>query len=274
MSEIKISVCIPVFNGEKYIEEAINSVLNQTFKDFELIIVDNKSTDSTVSIIKKYTDQRITLIQNDSNIGLIPNWNKSMEHAKGEYIKILPADDYIYPDCLQLQYAVLEQDIDHKISMVCGRRNIINDTGKVLFNRGFCKYRLEISGFEAINKNVRSGGNIIGEGGAILFRKEILNKTGLFNSDIFYVLDLDLWYKILLHGRLFTLPNIVSAFRVSSGSASVLVVKKQREDLSNFIKKIYLNKEYKVTWLNCRIGLLKSSILTLAKKMLYKYIIK
>lgn len=274
MSEIKLSVCIPVYNGEDFIEEAIDSVLKQSFKDFELIIVDNNSTDQTVALVKKYDDPRIRLVQNETNIGLIPNWNKAIEHAKGTYIKILPADDFIYPECLQLQCAVLDKDVNYKISMVCGRRNIINNAGKVLFSRGFSKHETEVSGFEAINKNIRSGGNIIGEGGAIMFRKEIIQKTGLFNSDIFYVLDLDLWYKILLHGNLYALPQILSSFRVSNSSASVQVVKKQREDLSNFIKKVYANKEYKVSWLSCKLGLLKAFILTEAKKILYKYVIK
>ena len=122
--------------------------------------------------------------------------------------------------------------------------------------------------------NIRSGGNIIGEGGAIMFRKNILIKTGNFNSDIFYVLDLDLWYKILLHGDLYCIPQIFSAFRVSNSSASVQVVKKQRQDVSNFIKKIYENKEYKVSWLNYKIGTLKAFLLSEAKKILYKYVIK
>ena len=274
MSKIKLSVCIPVFNGEDYIKEAIESVLTQSFKDFELIIVDNNSTDKTVSIVKSYTDTRIRFLQNEINIGLIPNWNKALEQAKGEYIKILPADDFIYPNCLVAQCGILDKDLNEKISIVSSRRNIINNNGKILFNRGFSKKEIQVSGFNAINKNIRSGGNIIGEGGAIMFRKSILKKTGLFNSTIFYVLDLDLWYKILLYGDLYSLPQIYSAFRVSNSSASVNVVKKQRQDVSEFIKKIYSNKEYKVSWLNCKLGLLKAFILTEAKKILYKYFIK
>ena len=107
-----------------------------------------------------------------------------------------------------------------------------------------------------------------------LIRKDILKKTGIFNSDIFYVLDLDLWYKILLHGNLYSFGETVSSFRVSNSSASVKVAKKQREDVSNFIKKTYNNKEYKVSWLSYKIRLLKTFILTEAKKILYKYIIK
>jgi glycosyltransferase involved in cell wall biosynthesis len=274
MDNPKLSICIPVYNGESFIEEAIDSVIKQSFNDFELIIIDNNSTDQTVGLITKYSDPRIKLIQNETNIGLIPNWNKAIDSSKGKYIKILPADDFIYPNCLQLQCDILDKDIEHKISMVCARRNIIDDSGKIILNRGFSRHEISVHGTDAINKNVRSGGNIIGEGGAIMFRKEIIKKTGYFNSDIFYVLDLDLWYKILLHGNLYVLPQILSAFRVSGSSASVKVVKKQRDDVSNFIKKIYINKEYKVSWLNYKLGLFKAFALTEAKKILYKYLIK
>lgn len=274
MTGPKLSVCIPVYNGQEFIKETIDSVLQQSFKDFEIVVVDNQSTDNTVSIVKSYSDPRIKLFINDSNIGMIPNWNKAMEHATGKYIKILPADDFIYPGCLEKQVKIMEADTHEKIAMVGGRRNIIDETGKILFNRGFTKTECEVSGFAAINKNVRSGGNIIGEGGALIFRKNILQKTGNFNSDIFYVLDLDLWYKILLHGNYYALPDIVSSFRVSKSSASVNVVKKQREDLSNFINKIYLNKEYQLSWLSRKIGLFKAFALTEAKKILYKYILK
>lgn len=270
----KLSVCIPVYNGAEFIKETIDSVLSQSFKDFEIIVVDNQSTDNTVAVVKSYSDPRIKLFINETNIGMIPNWNKAMEYSSGKYIKILPADDFIYPGCLEKQVSIMEADTHERIALVGGRRNIIDETGKILFTRGFTKTESEVSGFAAINKNVRSGGNIIGEGGALIFRKSILQKTGNFNSDIFYALDLDLWYKILLHGNYHALSDIVSSFRVSKSSASVNVVKKQSEDLSKFINKIYLNKEYQLSWLSCKIGLFKSWALTQAKKILYKNILK
>ncbi len=274
MSGPKLSVCIPVYNGAEFIKEAIDSVLSQSFTDFEIVVVDNQSTDNTISLVKSYSDSRIKLFVNDTNIGMIPNWNKAMEYATGKYIKILPADDFIYPGCLEKQMKIMEADTNASIAMVGGRRNIIDETGKILFNRGFSKSECEVSGFAAINKNARSGGNIIGEGAAVMFRKSILTKTGNFNSDIFYVLDLDLWYKILLHGNYHALPDVVSAFRVSKSSASVNVVKKQREDVAKFINKIYLNKEYQLSWLSSKIGLFKAFALTEAKKILYKYVLK
>ncbi len=274
MSLPKISVCIPVFNGQDFIKEAIDSVLNQSFTDFEIIIVDNHSTDNTVNVVKSYSDSRIKLFINENNIGMIPNWNKTMEYANGKYIKILPADDLIYPNCLELQAKILDEDNEQKISLVGGRRNIINNKGKILFNRGFAKVKQTISGKDAINKVIKSGGNIIGEGGAVMFRKEILKKTGVFNSQIFYVLDLDLWFKILLHGNYAFTPDVVSAFRVSSTSASVEVANKQKEDYFNFIKKIYSEKEFGLTYINYKIGLITTFVLTQLKKLLYKFVIK
>lgn len=269
-----ISVCIPVYNGAPFIADAINSVLNQTFTDFELLIIDNGSTDNTVEITNGYTDKRILVIQNESNIGLIANWNKAIQAARGKYIKILPADDFLYAHCLLLECDVLEKDTEEKISLVCGRRNIISHNGKILFNRGFSKKEQQLNGIKAINKLISSGGNIIGEAGAVLFRKEITKKTGVFNSDIFYVLDIDLWVKILLQGDLYALPDIVCSFRVSESSASVGVVKQQKEDILKFIEKIYAAKEYQLSMYNYTVGKIKAYLLSAARKILYKYVLK
>jgi len=273
MSEALISVCIPVYNGEEFIKDAIDSVLNQTHTNFEIIIVDNQSTDATLQFVKQYSDSRIRVFQNNSNIGLIPNWNKALEYTKGKYIKILPADDILLPDCLRLQAMVLENDNAKKIALVCGRRNIIDKNGKTIFTRGFSSKAKIIPGPVAINKVIRSGGNIIGEGGAVMFRKEILALTGNFNSDIFYVLDLDLWFKMLLHGHLAVIPETISGFRVSGNSSSVKIVKKQKEDYFAFIKKIYGQKEYQLSRTSYNLGLCFTFILTEIKKLIYRFVV-
>lgn len=273
MSEVKISVCIPVFNGEAFIKEAIDSVLTQSYSDFEIVIVDNHSTDSTICIIKQYNDPRIKLFRNESNIGMIPNWNRAMELAKGTYIKILPADDFLSPDCLKLEVDILEKDIKKEISLVCGRRNIIDQNGKILFTRGFTNKSIRVPGSVAINKVIRSGGNSLGEGGAILFRREILEKTGNISDAIFYLLDLDLWFRILLHGDLYALPQVVASFRISGSSASVQIMKKQKEDYFNFINKIYKSEQYKLSWFSYKTGLLFTFALTEVKKLIYRFVV-
>src|SRR5687768_14893088 len=90
----RVSVLIPTYNYARYLDEAIQSAIRQTFTDFEIIIVDNNSTDNTAEVISKYlTDPRIRYYRNKSNIGLINNFNRCLELATGQYIKFLLADD-------------------------------------------------------------------------------------------------------------------------------------------------------------------------------------
>ena len=96
-----ISVCIPVFNGEKYIKESIDSVLIQTEKNFELLIVDNCSTDSTLEIVASYNDPRINVFKNTTNLGSLRNFNRCIELSRGEYFIILPHDDILMPTMLE-----------------------------------------------------------------------------------------------------------------------------------------------------------------------------
>ncbi|MFX0200277.1 MAG: glycosyltransferase family 2 protein [Candidatus Hodarchaeota archaeon] len=109
----KLSVCIPVYNGEKYIGTTIHSILNQTFKDFELIISDNCSTDNTLSTIKEFSDERIRLIENDEHTPMYPNFNRCLRAARGEYIKFLLADDYFITKTALSRYVdVLDNNND------------------------------------------------------------------------------------------------------------------------------------------------------------------
>lgn len=274
MKTPKVSVGIPVYNGQDYIREAIDSVLNQTFTDFEIIIVDNQSTDDTVNIVKEYNDPRIKLFINETNIGIIPNWSKVMEYSTGDYMKVLPADDYLYPECLALQVKVLDDDKEKKISLVTGRRNIINHEGKTILSRGFSRTKKQMKGVDAINRVIRSGANSIGEGGPVLFRREILEKTGYFDTEIFYVFDLDLWFKILLHGDFYYLAETIVVFRVSGSSASVKAAKTQKVQYYRFINKVYEAKRFQLSYISYKIGFITTFFLTEAKKLLYRFVVK
>jgi len=97
-----ISVCIPAFNGEKYIRECVASVLAQSETNFELLIIDNCSTDGTHSICSKFTDGRVRVLKNSRNIGSIENFNRCIQNASGELIILLPVDDLIERDCLKV----------------------------------------------------------------------------------------------------------------------------------------------------------------------------
>lgn len=109
-SNPKISVLMPAYNAEKFINEAIKSILNQTFTDFEFIIINDGSTDNTEAIILSYTDPRIRYIKNETNLKLIKTLNKGIELAKGKYIIRMDADDISIDKRLELQYQFMENN--------------------------------------------------------------------------------------------------------------------------------------------------------------------
>jgi glycosyltransferase involved in cell wall biosynthesis len=108
----KVSVCIPVRNGGDFLPLAVDSVLQQSFDDYELIIVDNCSTDGTVKWIeeKASTAPKIHFYQNATNIGLVGNFNACLGYARGEYIKFLCADDLLLPESVQRMSDALDAD--------------------------------------------------------------------------------------------------------------------------------------------------------------------
>ena len=108
----KITVVMPVYNGEKYLDTAIKSILNQTFTNFEFVIVDDASTDSSARIINSYKDKRIKLIQNNVNLGIPTTRNKCLQESSGEYIAVLDCDDYAYPSRLAEQFEFMENNPD------------------------------------------------------------------------------------------------------------------------------------------------------------------
>ena len=133
MNNPKVSVLIPTYNYARFLDEAIQSVLSQTFEDFELIIVDNCSNDNTEEVISKYLDdKRITYYVNQYNIGLVGNWNKCLQYAKGEYIKFLCADDKFHPYLLQKFVTVMDNNKNISLitsySEVFGIENIVRKT--------------------------------------------------------------------------------------------------------------------------------------------------
>jgi hypothetical protein len=107
-----------------------------------------------------------------------------------------------------------------------------------------------------------------------MFRKEILEKTGLFDATIYYAIDLDLWYRMFRYGDLFALPQVICVFRVSGASESPKIINQQRKDLHNFIKKVRGIKEYKLTMYSYFVGMIAVVLLTIGKKIMYKFLVK
>src|SRR5919198_3077073 len=110
MDSVKISVCIPTCNGAEFVAKAVESVLAQTFTDFELLIVDDNSADTTVDIVRSFTDPRIRVHQNGKRLGIPGNWNRCLSLAQGEYICLFHQDDLMLPENLACKVRVLASD--------------------------------------------------------------------------------------------------------------------------------------------------------------------
>lgn len=230
-----VSVCIPVYNGERFIADSIRSVLSQTYSDFELVVIDNQSTDRTVDAVTQFKDSRLRLIVNEANIGGAANFNKCLAEARGKYVKLLFADDLIYPQCLEKQVAVLEAPGHERVVMTCCRRDIFVDSGRVLMKRGFPRARGVVRGCCAIRKTLRSGGNLIGEPGAVLMRASVVQEMEGFNAARNFVIDLDFWCRVLLKGHIFISGETLCAYRVQKNSWSVGTTASQFSDFRRYL---------------------------------------
>lgn len=238
MTSPLVSVCIPAYNQERYIEAAVNSVLSQTFSDFELIIVDDCSQDATYERLQAISDPRIRLSRNERNLGLEGNWNAAIEQARGTYIKVFCGDDLLFPECLERQVGLMQQPHNAGLALTATSRRTLTPAGKPVFNRIFFKKDKQLSGTAAIRESLRRGTNIFGEPGAVLFRRALLEKTGPFDGSIPYLIDLDMWIRLLLHGDVLILSEPLFGFRVSNTSLSFFLSSRQSKEFSQLIEKI------------------------------------
>lgn len=240
-----VSILLPVFNGEAFLEAAIESALSQTFRDLELIIIDDCSTDGSKAIIErmKTRDPRIKTFANETNQGLFANYNRCLSLAEGRYIKPFAQDDILEVDCLQRMVDVLERD--PSVALVsCGRHITDADGQTVETKRTFPDDR-KIGGREVILYNLIVLTNWIGEPSTVMFRSEF-SGTG-FDTNCFHWGDVDMWFSVLSHGDYHFLCDPLASFRRHNANATdnnlsgllfaldaVYIGKKYRQILENF----------------------------------------
>jgi Glycosyl transferase family 2 len=214
-----VSVCIPVYNGEPFLGETIRSVLDQTYPDFELVILDNASTDESGAVARSFRDRRIRIERNSSLLPLPENWNRATGLCRAPLIKLVCADDLLHPRCLEMQVAPMEADPG--LAVVAARRHMIDEQSRVIVpRRGLGGLVGVHSGIEVARRVVRNGANPIGEPGGVLFRREDFMAAGGWRPDRYYVIDLDLWMRLLQYGEFLGLPETLAAFRIGRSSLS------------------------------------------------------
>ena len=187
----KVSICIPNYNYGNYIGDAIQSVLDQSFTDFELIIVDNCSTDDSENVIQKFTDKRIKYFKNETNIGAIRNCNKCVSIAQGEYIFILHSDDELMPNMLE-KY-VQKLDDNPNVGLVCSSYIAKTDTDNIIVASSNNDYIA--NGIDEFKKHIAKGYLVWA---TMMTRRECYETIGLYDENMQYAVDGDMIVRILL----------------------------------------------------------------------------
>jgi glycosyltransferase involved in cell wall biosynthesis len=214
-----VSICIPVYQGEKFLAETIRSVLAQTYHDFELVILDNASTDTTAHIAHSFDDPRIRVETNPTTLPQPHNWRRAIDLTRAPLIKLLCADDLLHPRCLETQVPHLDNNPD--IALVAARRDMIDENSRtVVPHRGLKRLLGQRTAVQVARTVLRSGANPIGEPGGVLFRRSHYLTTGGWNPDRRWAMDLDLWIRLLHHGDLYGQTETLASFRLGAQSLS------------------------------------------------------
>lgn len=211
----KISVLTTVLNCEKYIAQSIESILNQTFTDFEYIIVNDGSTDNTYRIIQEYAskDNRIIIINNEKNIGIVKSLNKALDIAKGKYIALQDGDDISFPKRLEEQYMFLENNHDY---VLVGSNIIVMDEYENFISEPMRPINNLDAKFGLLFRCIFSHPSI-------MYRKKVLDDNNLkYDENYIHAEDFRLITQISQYGKIFNIKNPLIKYRKHSNNNSVL----------------------------------------------------
>lgn len=230
MSTPVVTVLMPAYNAGKFIKEAIQSVLAQSFADFELLIVDDGSSDDTIAVIQSFTDPRIKYIQ-QLHRGIASALNTGLQEAKGIYIARFDADDICMPDRLEKQVAFLETD--HTYVLCGGNAEYISEAGEHLFN-----FTCTGHTHEEIARQLYVYCPFIHS--AVMYRKDVVMATGGYSPHAHNFEDYLLWVQLSAYGRYANLYE--QLIKVRFNPASVTIDEKWRGYRFRQLKKDIINR--------------------------------
>ena len=250
----KISVCIPTYNGGKYLRECLDGVLSQTFGDFELVIVDDDSKDGTLDIVNEYAahDRRIKLYRNPRNLGLVGNWNQCFDLAEGEWLKFVFQDDTIDSQCLDILFNRSRPDVP---LTACLRSFIYEDITpdsqaayEIFLKEQSLRTLFPEAGFVPSSRFCRAalerlGTNFIGEPTAVLLHRSVSKRFGTFNPHFVQLCDFEYWARIACNTGLMVVPEVLAGFRIHRGSKTASNIE-EHEFRTEIVDPLLLNHEF------------------------------
>ncbi|HEX3784316.1 MAG TPA: glycosyltransferase [Pseudonocardiaceae bacterium] len=264
-----VSVCVPAYQAGRHLATALRSVLAQNFTDFELVVLDNASTDDTSEIVRSFPDQRIRLVRNEKTISMTANWNHCVCLSRAPLVKLLCADDVLRPDCLRVQHQLMTAN--PRLAMTVCRRDFLDAGGRRLATgRGLTGLVGEHDRVAVARRVIRHGGNPIGEPGSVLFRRSAFTAVGGFAEDMNLVLDIHLWLRLLARGSLFGIADSLAAFRISGGSLSGRTHRAGHQQQYSCNAEVVANPIYQVRDLDRLIGAAAAPLALLRRRGLFR----
>lgn len=227
-----VSVCIPAYNNAGYIMDAVNSILNQTYPNLELVVVDDCSTDDTYEVLRAVQDERLKLYRNEHNLGMSGNWNRCLKLCSGEYVKLVGADDMLAENALELEVSALEAHPTAVMAESDTKLVDLNGSGK-----GFYK-RFGRSGLVDGKKICRRGffnKDYFGAPQANTFRRIAAEKIGGFDSAFTYILDYDFFVSLACQGDVYIIHESLNYFRVRKESNTGAVMGADKEKTAAYV---------------------------------------
>ena len=203
----KVTVFIPVYNREKYVAHAIDSILAQSFRDFELLLLDDGSTDGSLEVLRSYSDPRVRVERNEVNLGIPRTRNRGLDLARGEYLALLDSDDFAYPERLRKQVEFLDRHPD--VAAVGAFAACTDDDGRPL---GKIRRRPVAPGDVAAGLLFRCGL----QNSASMARTDVLRRYR-YREEFDLSEDYDLWVRVAADHKIANLPEVLVNYRAHGG---------------------------------------------------------
>ena len=246
----RVSVCIPTFQGVRYLSDALRSACAQARRAVEVLVVDDASTDGTAEVAASFANDGVRVVRNPQRLGLPGNWNKCLELARGDYVLVLGQDDHLEPMALATLAGALDGAPDAPLAF--GRREVVEEHGSAYLGAPYrealarflatCPPR--ITGPEILDGGLRQGRdptwNVVGEPSFVLLRRQAALAAGGFDAAFRQLADWDMWLRLSRTARMAFTGERVGVFRAHPRAQSALSFRSiaTRRELLRFLARV------------------------------------
>jgi glycosyltransferase involved in cell wall biosynthesis len=218
-----VTVLLPVYNAERFLRESVDSILSQTWRDFELLAIDDGSTDASLSILREYDDPRIRIIVNPRNLGLTATLNNGIRQARSDLVARMDADDIAVPARLEKQLQFLHAS--PQVALVGSWGYYVDENDRVLQKVTLPHSSVELRR-ELIHSNCFFHASVV-------FRRDAVLAVGGYDGEVAHAQDYDLWLRIAARYQVANIPDFLIRYRVHSGQISFTRLKAQHRAMKN-----------------------------------------